>query len=202
MYALVKTESSWDRVNWLSVKPQFGEKNPFINLPYIKDGDKVITQSNPCITYLGRKLSLMGKSEEELERVEQVIAQAFDLRNDAIPNFYGNKENLETKMKSSYYSGHYQKFENWLNFYKFPFSASDSVTAGDFPLWEMLDHHEICAQGLGLPSPLKDYPTLTEFYKKFRQLPQLQDYFGSEMYTVVPCNQLFAAHNFSASGNK
>jgi len=39
-------------------------KNPLINLPYLTDGADasiVVTQSNACLQYLGRKLQLYGR---------------------------------------------------------------------------------------------------------------------------------------------
>jgi hypothetical protein len=36
----------------------------------------VVTQSNACLSYLGRKFSLMGATEADLVRVEQALCQA------------------------------------------------------------------------------------------------------------------------------
>ena len=54
-------------------KPGLVEKNALTNLPYIVDGDIVITQSNACLTYLGRKYNLNGKTEIEVVKNEQVF---------------------------------------------------------------------------------------------------------------------------------
>ena len=37
--------------------------NPLINLPYLIDGDVIVSQSNACFTYLGRKFDMLGKYE-------------------------------------------------------------------------------------------------------------------------------------------
>ena len=34
------------------------EKNSMANLPYIVDGETVVTQSNSCLVYLGQKLGI------------------------------------------------------------------------------------------------------------------------------------------------
>jgi hypothetical protein len=39
-------------------KPALAQKNPCINLPYVIDGDLVVTQSNSILLHLGRKLSI------------------------------------------------------------------------------------------------------------------------------------------------
>ena len=50
-----KPGGGWDRSEWMEKKPALVEKNALMNLPYIVDGDIVITQSNACLMYLGRK---------------------------------------------------------------------------------------------------------------------------------------------------
>ena len=49
---------TWDNGD----KAELKKKNPLINLPYVVDGDKVITQSQTCFIYLAKKLDLMGGS--------------------------------------------------------------------------------------------------------------------------------------------
>ena len=50
--------------DWMNVKPGLKEKNPLINLPYIVDGDKVISQSQACFVYLAKKFDLCGGSKK------------------------------------------------------------------------------------------------------------------------------------------
>lgn len=54
-----KADGGYDLSSWYSVKPELRELNPLINLPYVKDGDKLITQTNACLQYLGRKLNML-----------------------------------------------------------------------------------------------------------------------------------------------
>ena len=72
------------------------EANPLMNLPYIIDGqvrkifeialflffvdDKfghqmVVTQSNACLLFLGRKFNLLGSNDRDLSLIEQCIFQ-------------------------------------------------------------------------------------------------------------------------------
>ena len=46
----------WDTDAWFGPKKQLAAANPLLNLPYVMDGDKLITQSNACIVYLGDKV--------------------------------------------------------------------------------------------------------------------------------------------------
>ena len=54
-------------------KPDLLKKNPLMNLPYVIDGETVITQSNACFLYLGRKFNLNGKNEDEIAKNDQVF---------------------------------------------------------------------------------------------------------------------------------
>ncbi len=52
------------RENWFGAdKPNLAKSNSCINLPYILDGDQVITQSNTCLLYLGRKLAIDSEDD-------------------------------------------------------------------------------------------------------------------------------------------
>ena len=75
--------------DWASYKAKLIKTNPFANLPFVKDGDLVICQSNACMSYLGAKFGLLGEGEEQRALVEQCLCQVMDLRNDAVALFYG-----------------------------------------------------------------------------------------------------------------
>jgi len=79
-----------DTDDWATYKVELIKINPFANLPFVVDGDTVITQSNACMDYLGNKFGLLGADEAERALVEQCLCQVMDLRNDAVALFYGN----------------------------------------------------------------------------------------------------------------
>ena len=58
----------------VQAKPVLSKKNPLMNLPYVIDGETVITQSNACLLYLGRKFNLNGKNEDEIAKNDQVFS--------------------------------------------------------------------------------------------------------------------------------
>uniref|UniRef100_A0A7S0IWP0 glutathione transferase n=2 Tax=Calcidiscus leptoporus TaxID=127549 RepID=A0A7S0IWP0_9EUKA len=188
----------WAAPTWFaSAKPALQEKNAMINLPYVVDeaSGLVITQSTACYTYLGRKFGLMGSTDEQTARVEQTLAQAFDLRNDLMKVVYPfTGVTPETypaeaaKHLSKTANGHFSKFEGFLCD---QYSAGAAPTAGDFHLWEMLDQHVMMAAALSLPSPLESFPKLAALHKALRELPQLQEYFEGPNYKL-PCNNKMA----------
>ena len=51
--AFPKQGGGFDVSEWTSVKPKLKEENPLINLPFIRDGEIIVSQSNACFLYLG-----------------------------------------------------------------------------------------------------------------------------------------------------
>eukprot|EP00928_Gymnodinium_smaydae_P095650 TRINITY_DN8266_c0_g1_i1.p2 TRINITY_DN8266_c0_g1~~TRINITY_DN8266_c0_g1_i1.p2 ORF type:complete len:195 (-),score=39.54 TRINITY_DN8266_c0_g1_i1:368-901(-) len=104
-----------DKSAWfVDAKPALLEKNALMNLPYVADGEVVVTQTVSCLLYLGRKFELVGAKPEDYVKVEQIACEAQDLRNACIGEFYrGNPESwknlLENSVKTSF-----AKFEAWL----------------------------------------------------------------------------------------
>jgi hypothetical protein len=84
----VKKENiiTYDGTEWHEKdKIKLKERNSLINLPYIEldnsSGDKLlITQSNACLSYLGRKFNMFGNNETEQSMCEQLLLETNDLR--------------------------------------------------------------------------------------------------------------------------
>jgi len=183
VYEVTGTPGNYDRSAWFNHKPTLAPKNPLINLPYIIDGERIITQSNACYTYLGRKFHLNGKNEDEITKVEQILNQVMDLRNDAAYQFYYiENPDYNVYLKNSA-SVHLGKFEAWFAHHKTKFSASDELTVADFHLWEMLDVHQALAkEKVGNADFLNQYPHLLDFHKRFKELPPIHKYIESPAY--------------------
>lgn len=184
---------------WSDAKPALVEKNPLMNLPYIIDGDLVLTQTDACMNYLGRKCGLQGNTSPETGKIEQVLAQTKDMRNSAVGLFYNKgrfNANLPDYMKSVI--THYKKFSGWFKLQGTTYSCGNEVTSADFHLWEMLDQHELLAKATGAPSFLASYPALAKFYKAFRAHPKMSAYFASDM-AKLPINNIMAAFGSTAA---
>ncbi len=48
------TKDGFDVSSWFRVKEVYKAKNPLINLPFVEDGDVLVTQSNACFSHLGK----------------------------------------------------------------------------------------------------------------------------------------------------
>ena len=100
-----KPDGKFDGSAWMQVaKPPLREKNALMNLPYLIDHDSgaVVTQSTAVFQYIGRCVDMMGGSAAELAACEQILAEAFDLRNvlmEIVYPFKGtNPDNYHAKM--------------------------------------------------------------------------------------------------------
>ena len=61
-------ESKTDRDHWFNdQKPKLMQKNPAVTLPYLLDGDRVISESDAIIIYIihkAKRLELLGRNAE------------------------------------------------------------------------------------------------------------------------------------------
>lgn len=184
-------KGGWDLSEWFSVKPGLQERNAMMNLPYVEDGDILITQSNACLKYLGRKLNMLGDGPAEACATDQLMDQIMDLRNAAVGVFYGGWEKADAHVDKAV-AGHYKKLEGFMTQQGKAFLASDAPTVADFHLWEMMDQHERLANKMGKPSPLADFAGLRRIYEALRGDPKLAGYFSSAMF-ALPVNNKMAA---------
>lgn len=197
--ALAKPDGSYDLDQWMKhKKPELLKLNALTNLPYVRVGGTVVSQSNACIAFLARRFGLMGENEEEVSKNEQCLCEVMDLRNDAIGLFYAgfgpDKDAVFEARKEAYYTrkvpAHYQKFEAWLRQQGTAYLVGDSPQAADFHLWEMLDQHEALGRFLGKPSLLETCPELRRYYAAFAALPQLQAYFAGPLHKLPINNKM------------
>jgi len=107
-YTEEKYEGPEGRVRWFSkVKPSLLEKNAAINLPYLIDGDQVITESDAIVVHLcykANKTELLGRDVKE----QVALATAHGVFKDLYPNYiklvygsYNETRTFETALKES-----------------------------------------------------------------------------------------------------
>jgi glutathione S-transferase len=196
-----QSKSGYDRSSWFNVKDELKAKNPLINLPYVIDGDVVITQSNACFLYLGRKLKLLGNSEKDMVDCEQLLCECMDIRNSVVSFAYSRDgshfprwaENITSR------NGSVDKLNLWLERkYSGSIDSASSVffvgndaTVPDFHIWEMMDQIRSMASFFSQPDPLANFPFLAKFHDSFKNLPQNQRYFECKL-SQLPCNNLMA----------
>lgn len=201
---LEKEEGGFSASPWMELKPALKEVNPLMNLPYMKDGDILITQSNACLVYLGKKFDMLGGNFKEEMDCHQLLCEVMDLRNQAVRFFYGGDVTtvvqwLETMMSSN---SNFAKLEAWKalnNPSVLTAFIGVSPTVVDFHIWEMCDQFRICAKLFSAPDPLLQFPLLQQFHHHFREIPRNQRYFQSKL-AELPLNNLSAVIGSTPSG--
>ena len=190
----VKPEGGFDVSTWFKGdKPGLKDKNPLTNLPYVVDGDIVVSQTNACFSYLGRKFNLWGANVVDSIRCDELLCEVMDLRNKMVQFSYGNHVSIADAATAllnevSSPNGILKKLELFAQ-RNAPvgggcFMISNAATAPDFHLWEMLDQYKVLAKTFDLTCPLADLPALAEFHEKFAALPGNARYLQSKLYKL------------------
>lgn len=201
-----KPEGGLDSSSWFGAKPALKEANPLMNLPYIIDGDLVISQTNACFSYLGRKLKMMGDNSREEVECEQLLCECMDLRNKVVGVSYGGSEDLGAWFEKDP-SASLGKLDAWLSS-KYvdgkefaPFFVGTKACAADFHIWEMCDQFTVLGKVAGGMNPLAKYPFLSKFHVGFAALPANAKYLSSKL-SKLPMNNMMAAFGSAPDGSK
>jgi hypothetical protein len=203
--------SEWHEEDKINLK----KRNSLINLPYIEltnsDGTELlISQSNACLSFLGRKFNMFGKNEVDVSQCEQLLLETNDLRN-VITSFaythFKNKD-LENEAAKDVFTrafqnnnvGKIQKFENWMkenqnneNY----FLINNKITIPDFNLFDILDFYVEFLKYYNFVNDknIKNifnelgYPNISKFYNNFIQLPKMGKYLNSIFYKLPYTNK-------------
>eukprot|EP00656_Telonema_subtile_P057690 TRINITY_DN9549_c0_g1_i1.p1 TRINITY_DN9549_c0_g1~~TRINITY_DN9549_c0_g1_i1.p1 ORF type:complete len:264 (+),score=83.04 TRINITY_DN9549_c0_g1_i1:93-884(+) len=184
-------------------KPVKLESNACINLPYIQDGDKLITQSNTCLLYLGKKLGI--DSEASFFDNHMVLDQTMDLRNDLMRVVYPfgtikTKEEFPEGAKAHLAGSATTNFTKLEGFCQGPYMCGDAVQSGDFHVFEMLDQHAQIAASVGIADFLEQFPKLQALHAAFKADEKLAKYFAADCYQEYAHNNGLLTH-FTGQGD-
>ena len=211
-----------DRSAWFDKKKSMKLVNPFINLPYIIDhereggmageGDKrcqdlIVSQSNACLSYLGRRLGLWPREGDyiDLAYCETFLAEVMDLRNQMVAFAYRGDKSFEKTKEDGLAllrnvqnkNGSLQKFELWFERKDVRATAPfllDYCTAPDFHLIEILSQYLVlldwCGGQFGLLKTEfeQNFPKVNKYFVSFTQLPEMEAYFKSDLHAGTPFN--------------
>ena len=197
-----------------------------INLPYIElidssGNELLISQSNACLSYLGRKFKMFGVNEIEQIQCEQLLLETSDLRNIITSFAYTHFKNKDleyeaanevfTEAFQNTNAGKMQKFEHWFDTKENNenYFLVNDITVADFNLFDILDlyieflKHYNFTEGKNNNDLLGalGYPNLSNFYQNFLNLPKMQKYYESVFYKLPYTNK---SANFGSGikGNK
>ena len=160
---------------WRAEKYNLGLDLP--NLPYLVDGDIKITQSLAIIRYLGRKFGLMpGDNVQDIVKCEMVEQEATDLHT-AYLDLCLDVENF--KEKAPAYLENLEKKLEVLDKYigVGPFVLGEKLTYVDFMVFEFVNRIQKFAV-----DQVAKAGNIIRLLDRFKELPQLQDYFSSDEF--------------------
>ena len=183
---------------------------PYIELINSQGDDILISQSNACLSFLGRKFGMFGKNEDEVSKCEQLLLETNDLRSVITSFAYTHFKNTDLEIEAAKEvfirafqknnTGKIQKFENWMQKNKDNknyFLINNDITIPDFNLFDILDFY---IEFLKYYNFVKDknhknifnelgYPNISKFYNNFIQLPKMKKYFNSIFYKLPYTNK-------------
>uniref|UniRef100_A0A6V3YXP7 glutathione transferase n=1 Tax=Prymnesium polylepis TaxID=72548 RepID=A0A6V3YXP7_9EUKA len=172
-------------------KPVLKQQNSLINLPYLQDGDVLVTQSNSVLLYLGKTLGI--DKDDCWVHNHQVIDQTMDLRNDLMKIVYPFGAVKTPEQLPEGFKGHLEgsgttNFTKLEGFCKGPYMCGAAPQSGDFHVFEMLDQHLVMVAELGLTFDTASFPKLMALHAKMKAEPSLAKYFDHAMYKSYPFN--------------
>merc|ERR1711865_5369 len=186
-------------------KPKLAEKNSLINLPYVIDGDEVITQSNSVLHYIGAKAGIDLPANSS--RNHQALDQIMDLRNDLMKIVYGQTAESYPGAFAKHMDGPQQTHMGKLEgFVKGPYFCGDKPQSADFHMFEMMDQHmDMVAQTDGVEHDFAAYPKLMALHAAMKAEEGLKTYFESTEYREYSFNNalfsVFKGAGYIAAGD-
>ena len=193
-YTQEKYSGPEDANRWFKEqKPKMMQKTPAINLPYLIDGDKIISESDAICIYIchkSKKVELLGRNPDEWVLSATVHGVFKDFHRAYIKLVYGKYENDDAfkdalKQSVNDFEPHLKKLNGLLGDKQF---IAGEITWVDFSVAEFLQ-----VIGMLYEEYLKPFPKLVEYQKRVWGLPELKGYFSSDRYSERPCNGPIAA---------
>jgi len=206
------TPKDREAASWFTThKPLLKEKNELINLPYVLDGDILVSQSNACFSYLGKKFRLWGATLVEEIKCEELLCEIMDIRNTVVGFAYGRTigstpiKDAAPGFLAGLVNGSFAKLENIMKANESTsggrFLITDHATAPDFHLWEMLDECHSISVYYNIESPLESLPALKAFHTQFAALPNNAKYLACPLIKL-PYNQKSAIFGSTPNGDQ
>ncbi|GAB6021449.1 Glutathione S-transferase Mu 4 [Chamberlinius hualienensis] len=186
IYQAIGVPPNVDKSDWL--KEKHSHNLDFPNLPYYIDGKVRLTHSPTILRYLARKYNMGGKTEEEMQRIDLLESELYDLRENFFSlcrsaNFDQQKVNYLKNLAPSL-----KQISSFLGSRKY--FAGDNLTYVDFIAYEYLYEHQLLQPGL-----LNDYQNLANFYNNFEAIPQLSKYIQTAEASKFAANPRFRLPN-------
>jgi len=167
-----------DPTQWFG-KEKPALKSDFPNLPYILDGDQVITETDACAMHLihkSNRLDLLGSNNDEMVHITQLRGVLTDLQNNLAKVAFNKDGDVakgieETCIPKLVLLSKHLGDGEWL---------IGKISYADF----------LFVRTLGLLNMngewLEKFPNLVSYLERFRDLPAIKTYLASDRNLKVP----------------
>ena len=164
---------------------------PMPNLPYIIDGDFILTETQAIATYLIEKsgqTELLGKNPQDKARVRQIVGVSEDIIHEILKHmvdvgdFKANAE--KSTSDGSIIATKLKQLDHFLGDNKY---FLDYVTWADFYTVYTCQFLHVWTHSFGLPCPTSKLPHLVELRRTIEGLPKVWERIAaSELVPFLP----------------
>ncbi|PAV80071.1 hypothetical protein WR25_25892 [Diploscapter pachys] len=158
--------------------PALKSKTPFGQIPVLEVDGKPLAQSFTISRYLAHKFNLTGKDEYEAAVCDSIVDQYNDFINEIMPYkrvalgfLEGDKDKLRQDVYIPAIKKHFPFFVSFLKNNKSGFFVGDRLTWVDITL-----AHAFSTMDKTDSELIKDYPELSDHYRKIHSLPKIKEY--------------------------
>jgi glutathione S-transferase len=151
---------------------------PFPNLPYLTlpDGKTTLVQSMAILRYVGRIGNIYGDSDLDMARIDEIIDQTMDLRNEMSRVCYSDFEGGKTTFTTASLPYYFSTFTKYLEQHKTQFMGTNKPSIGDLNCADAIMTAGKLFSDVTSKDFATEYPVLSEYAKRVFALPQLADY--------------------------
>ena len=176
-------EDQWFKVD----KPKLLAKNPAINLPYLIDGDHVISETAAILVHICHKanrIDLLGRDPDQLVTLATAYGIFKDFDRSYLELVYGDyKETTWEEALEKYTNNFVNYFKKWSGLLGTKDFICGEITWIDFTLADTIQKCNLLC-----PKGFVGYENLINYQKRVWGLPELQDYFSSPRFQMHPIN--------------
>jgi len=162
-------------------KPTLGVDFP--NLPYLKDGSKIITESSSILLYIpirAGKRELIGETDDKFIQVQTALGAIGDFWT-ALDKLCWTKGDFEKEKEDAFTQGFAKtRLTNLNNLLQDREWICRDLSVADFKLLEVVDLiHDIN------PSYLEAYPNVAAFRNRIIEIPSIKNFRASSLFLKV-----------------
>lgn len=167
-----------EREAWPSIK----DEQPLKALPVLEINGKKVCQSAAIARYLAKEFGLMGATNKDQFRIDELQETYADIMKELIKIYYEKDEEKKKEMTTAFVKDTLPKF---LDFFEMRlkenndgsgFYVGDELSLGDLVLYNGLSTIQLFASKEGILDTLQSRPLLQAHYDRIAAQPKIADW--------------------------